>query len=705
MSRPITIRLVKGAYWDYEQVVARWNRWPVPVFLEKGQTDAAFEDATRTCLSAYPLVKTALASHNVRSIAHGVVAARHMGVPEHALEIQMLYGMAEPVKKAILEMGIPLCEYSPMGELLPGMAYLVRRLLENTSNESFLRKSFAEGLSPETLLSPPQIPDEPTSPESTKPAWPGPYGPEPPRDFGKAPLRENFARAVASMGRALAGTHPILVDGKRIVTSRELISVNPAHPSQVVGRTFLATREEAQRAVMAAQSAAHQWAETPVRERAGLLLRVADILRSRRDELAALQVYEVSKTWREADADVCEAIDFCEYYAREMLRLSQPRSMDPMAGEANHYLYEPRGVALVIAPWNFPLAISTGMSMAALVAGNPVIYKPSSLSPITGAALAQAVREAGCPRGVFQFLPATGTETATWLVEHPQVAIIAFTGSREVGLEILQRTASVRPGQQMLKRVVLEMGGKNAIIVDEDADLDAAVVGVVQSAFGFQGQKCSACSRVIVLEEQYHRFVQRLVEAARSLKVGDPVDPSVQMGAVIDAGARNRIQNLVELGRQVGELLFQGEVPEEGYFVGPTILGGIPADHRLAQEEIFGPVVCVMQAEDLEQALEVANATAYALTGGFYSRTPANIERIKREFKVGNLYINRKITGAVVGRQPFGGFKMSGIGSRAGGPDYLLQFLEPRTITENTLRRGFAPELEIGKSGPPVTGE
>lgn len=702
-SRPITIRLVKGAYWDYEQVVARWSGWPVPVFLQKGETDSAFEEATRMCLSAYPLVKTALASHNVRSIAHGIVAAKHLGLEEHAVEIQMLYGMAEPVKKAILELGLPLCEYCPIGQLLPGMAYLVRRLLENTSNESFLRKTFAEGVDQEELLSAPRTFEEPSSQSTSELPWPGSYRPEPARDFGKALFRDDFANAILNVRRGLGETYPLLVDGKKLTTSRELLSVNPARPSQVVGRTFLANREEVERAVAAAYKALDQWRETPARERARLVLRVAEILRSRRDELAALQIYEVSKTWIEADADVCEAIDFCEYYAREMLRLAEPQKMDPMAGEVNYYFYEARGVALVIAPWNFPLAISTGMSMAALVTGNPVIYKPSSLSPITGAALAEAVREAGFPKGVFHYLPCTGSETAAWLVENPKVALIAFTGSKEVGLEILQRAAAVKPGQEMLKRLVLEMGGKNAIIVDGDADLDAAVLGVVQSAFGFQGQKCSACSRVIVLQKQYDRFVQRLVEAARSIKVGDPANPGARMGAVIDPSAMNRILDYIELGRKEGEILFQGDAPKEGYFVGPTILARIPPQHKLAQEEIFGPVLCVMGAEDLDQALEVANGTPYALTGGFYSRNPGNIERVKREFRVGNLYINRKITGAIVGRQPFGGFKMSGIGSKAGGPDYLLQFMEPRTITENTLRRGFAPELETGQSkGAPL---
>jgi RHH-type proline utilization regulon transcriptional repressor/proline dehydrogenase/delta 1-pyrroline-5-carboxylate dehydrogenase len=401
----------------------------------------------------------------------------------------------------------------------------------------------------------------------------------------------------------------------------------------------------------------------------------------------------VSKTWREADADVCEAIDFCEYYAREMIRLSHPVHMDPLPGESNVYSYQPRGVALVVAPWNFPLAISAGMSMAALVAGNSVIYKPSSLSVMIGAELARAVQEAGVPKGVFQYLPCSGSDAGTWLIENPEIDLIAFTGSREVGFEIFQKASFVGAGQSSVKKVVAELGGKNAIIVDADADLDAAIAGVVQSAFGFQGQKCSACSRVIVLDEAYDRFKGRIVEATRSLKVGDPADPATQVGALIDEQAQKKAQDYIEIGKSEGRLLFQAEVPNEGYFVGPTIFENIQPQHRLAQEEIFGPVLALMRVKNLDEALEVANGTAFGLTGGFYSRSPANIERVKREFQVGNLYINRKITAAIVGRQPFGGFKMSGIGSKAGGPDYLVQFMEPRTVTENTLRRGFAPEI------------
>lgn len=695
-QRQITLRIVKGAYWDYEQTLARWYNLPVPVFLQKGQTDSAFEEATRICLSQYPLILTAVATHNLRSISHAMVAARSLGLPKEALEIQMLYGMAEPIKRALVEMGYYVCYYCPIGDLLPGMAYLVRRLLENTSNESFLKKGFYEGASWEELMGPPRISPVQADQVNKEGKEMGPFVNTPPTDFARETERGSFAKAVKAKGENLGKVHPILIDWKEVKTRRKLLSLNPARPSQVVGQSYLATKEEAERALESAYRHRELWMETPVDERVAIVLRAAQIMRAKRNELASLMIYEVSKTWTEADADVCEAIDFCEYYAREMLRLGRPILLDPLLpGEVNEYLYEPRGVTIVIAPWNFPLAISTGMVIGALVTGNPVVYKPSSNSPVTGAALAQILREAGVPKGVFHFLPTQGEEAARWLVEDHRVATVAFTGSKDVGLEIVLRAAPVQHGQEQVKRVIAEMGGKNAIIVDSDADLDAAVVGVMQSAFGFQGQKCSACSRVIVLEDQYNRFVERLIEAARSIKVGDPVDPSVQMGALIDSQAKKKVEGYIRVGMDEGNLLFQGECPGEGFFVPPTIFGDIRPEHRLAQEEIFGPVLSVMKAEDLDHALEIANSTPYALTGGLYSRSPANIGKVKRKFRVGNLYINRKITGSLVGRQPFGGFKMSGVGSKAGGPDYLLQFMEPRTITENTLRRGFAPEPQM----------
>ena len=405
----------------------------------------------------------------------------------------------------------------------------------------------------------------------------------------------------------------------------------------------------------------------------------------------------MGKNWAEADADVCEAIDFLEYYGREMLRLGSPVKMGSAPGEENRYFYRPRGVGLVVAPWNFPLAISVGMVSASLVTGNSVLYKPSSLSLETGWLAFDILREAGVPDGVLSFVPGRGSEVGDHLVEHPDVDFILFTGSREVGLGIVEKAGRTRPGQKGIKKVVIETGGKNAIIVDGDADLDQAVPGVIQSAFGFQGQKCSACSRVIVLRECYDRFLERLSEAVKGITVGDPRDPGNFMGPVADAAAKKSILGYIETGKREGKALAWAPVPETGHYVPPTVFVDLPPDSKLLSEEIFGPVLAVVKAKDIDEAIAIANSSIYALTGGLFSRSPANIGKVSREFAVGNLYINRGITGALVGRQPFGGFRMSGVGSKAGGPDYLQQFLEPRVVTENTMRRGFTPE-DVGRT-------
>ena len=470
--------------------------------------------------------------------------------------------------------------------------------------------------------------------------------------------------------------------------------------NQVVGRCGRSTEAHARQAIAAAKAAFPGWRDTPPAERADFLLRTARLLRERRFDLAAWEVMESGKQWREADADVAEAIDFCDYYAREMLRLASPHRRD-LPGEENETFYEPRGVTVVIAPWNFPLAILCGMTTAALVTGNPVIMKPAEQSSVIAAQLMQVFQEIGLPPGVVNYLPGIGEEIGPVLVSHPDVAMIAFTGSRGVGLHINAEASRTPPAQDHVKRVLAEMGGKNAIIVDDDADLDEAVAGVVASAFGYQGQKCSACSRAIVLAPLYDTFLPRLIEATRSLKIAPAEDPGCSVGPVIDAEARQRILQAIENGKREARLAYAGDVgalADEGHYVAPHIFADVPPISALAQEEIFGPVLAVIKADDLDRALEIANGTPYALTGGLYTRSPRHIERVRREFRVGNLYINRKITGALVDRQPFGGFKLSGVGSKAGGPDYLLQFLLPRTITENTMRRGFAPAPAGGNS-------
>jgi RHH-type proline utilization regulon transcriptional repressor/proline dehydrogenase/delta 1-pyrroline-5-carboxylate dehydrogenase len=719
---PVWVRLVKGAYWDFESVVAAQNDWPLPVWAEKPETDANFEAQTAFLIENHDVLRPAIASHNIRSIAYALALAEARGLPARGYEFQMLYGMADPIKAALVEMGHRVRVYTPYGQLLPGMAYLVRRLLENTSNESFLRAGFLENLPEEQLL---MNPLEILRRKRTRPGSNGDairsaglpasagrardldrFRNEPLTNFSKESAGAEMRAALDRVKGELGEFSPLVIAGKRIETGRWIESLNPAQTSQVVGRAAAARVEDANAAVAAAKAAFPAWRDTPPRDRAELMFCTADVLRRRRFELAAWEVFETGKQWREADADVAEAIDFLEYYGREMIRLAAPRRRD-VPGEGNETFYEPRGVAVVIAPWNFPLAILTGMTAAALLTGNTAIMKPAEQSPVIAAKLMEAFEEAGVPTGVVSFLPGVGEEIGPALVEHPDVSLVVFTGSRPVGLSIQREAAEVRPEQDHIKRVITELGGKNAVIIDDDADLDEAVHGVVASAFGYAGQKCSAASRAIVLEPVYDTFVSRLVEATRSLKVGPPEDPGNFIGPVVDDDARQRILRTIEKGKGEARLAYAADVgplAEQGNFVGPHVFADVPPTASIAQEEIFGPVLAVMKARDLDDALRIANGTKYALTGGLYSRSPATIERVRREFRVGNLYINRKITGALVDRQPFGGFKLSGTGPKAGGPDYLPQFMIARTITENTLRRGFAPQA-VESMQPATAGE
>lgn len=710
---PVWIRLVKGAYWDYESVIAAQQGWPVPVYTQKWQSDAAFERHSAFLLQHHDWLTPAFGSHNLRSLAHALAVAEQLGVPRRRFEFQMLYGMADPIKAAVQSLGGRVRIYTPYGELLPGMAYLVRRLLENTSNDSFLRASFSEGISEDILLRNPndtgaalakQVNEVSMtastatrngSPKATATQVPA-FRNEPLADFARSGPRESLRNALEVIRKDFSKTYLPVIGNQAVQVQETVVARNPSCTQEEIGRWGVAGVPEAERAIAAAKAAFEGWRDTPVPQRAALLKRVAEGFRRRRWELAAWIVVEVGKPWREADADVAEAIDFCEYYALEMERLDHPQERN-VPGEENRYFYEPRGVAVVIAPWNFPLAILTGMTAAAVVAGNPVIMKPAEQSSIIAAKLMEVFQEAGVPCGVVNYLPGVGEVIGPVLTTHPDVALIAFTGSLNVALQINEAAAKAPPAQTHVKKVIAEMGGKNAMIIDTDADLDEAVRGVIDAAFGYAGQKCSAGSRAIVLEGIYDQFLARLVEAARSLTVAPATDPGCAVGPVIDADARNRLLREIEAASQEWELAYRAEITSlagEGYYVGPTIFANVQETARIAQEELFGPVLAVIKAKDLDDAIRIANGTRYALTGGIYSRSPEHIEQVKRRFRVGNLYINRKCTGALVDRQPFGGFKMSGIGSKAGGPDYLLQFLIPRTITENTLRRGFAPELE-----------
>lgn len=687
-GRQVTVRLVKGAYWDYETIHAEEMGWPIPVWSRKCDSDACFERMADKFIAATPRtpeaggVKLALGSHNARSIGAAIAALEREELPREALELQMLYGMAPELKQAANDMGFRVREYVPVGEMIPGMAYLVRRLLENTSNESWLRAGFMDDADESTLLASPHrtferdpgrtriegAPERHRLSAADPDVGDGrPFFTEPFRDFAERDVREAFQRAVdAAIVPAVAN------DG---------------------------TESQAEEAIEIAHRAFPAWRDTPVRERSAVLIKAAAIMRRRRDELSGVIIRESGKTWREADGDVCEAIDFCEYYAREAIALFEPQRLGAFIGEIDDVLHQPRGVTAVISPWNFPLAICAGMTVAALVCGNTCVVKPAEQTPGIAKIMHGILLEAGCPPEACRLLPGPGETVGARLVRDPRTAIIAFTGSKAVGLDIIRAAGVTGEDQAHVKKVVCEMGGKNAVIIDASADLDEAVLGVRHSAFGFSGQKCSACSRAIVVDSAHDLFLERLVRSVESLVVGDPRRPGTDVGPVIDEDARRKIESFVEIGRNEGNLELQLPVPEGladavGLpYVGPAVFSGITQAHRIAREEIFGPVLAVMRVPDFETALEVANSPQYKLTGGVFSRKPSHLELARRAYRVGNLYLNRGITGALVGRQPFGGFGMSGVGSKAGGDDYLRQFVEPRTITENAMRRGFAPGL------------
>jgi RHH-type proline utilization regulon transcriptional repressor/proline dehydrogenase/delta 1-pyrroline-5-carboxylate dehydrogenase len=494
--------------------------------------------------------------------------------------------------------------------------------------------------------------------------------------------------------RASFGTSYPLLIGDEQITSRLSSDVRyPADPSVVVGRVAQAAAHDVDAAVSAARGGFERWRDLPARERGDILRRAAELMGSRRYELAATMVFESAKPWAEADGDVAEAIDYCRYYALQGELLSEPELTLETSGEENVHFHEGRGVTAVVAPWNFALAIPTGMTVGALAGGNAAILKPAAQSPVIAAKLVSVLREAGVPSDVVQYLPGPGSVVGEGLVTHPGVDSIAFTGSMEVGLRIIELAGKTHPDQRNVKRVVAEMGGKNAIIIDDDADLDQAVQGTLVSAFGYAGQKCSACSRLIIVASAYDEALDRLKNAAESLIVGPPHDPATFVPPVIGPDARERIMRYIDEGRRSATLVAQAPVPDgEGSYVPPTVFADVPLDSPLAREEIFGPVLSVFRAESFEQALAIATSSRFALTGGVFSRNPRHIEQARRRFRIGNLYINRKTTGAVVGRQPFGGLLRSGLGEKAGGPDYVRQFMQPRTITENTVRRGFAPD-------------
>jgi 1-pyrroline-5-carboxylate dehydrogenase len=503
---------------------------------------------------------------------------------------------------------------------------------------------------------------------------------EPYSDFSAPDNRRAMEAALAKVRSEFGREYQLRIDGQWIATDDKLVSVNPSNPKEVVGVHHKATRELATRAIDNAYAYFDEWSRTPARERIRMLVDAARILRQRKLEFDAWLVYEAGKTWPEAEADVSEAIDFCEYYAREAERLAGPQKVVQLPGEKDEMVYIPLGVGVVIPPWNFPLAILVGMTVAALVTGNTVVLKPSSETPTIAAKFAEVLLEAGFPESSFTLLVGSGAAVGDTLVQHPKTRFISFTGSRDVGLHINELAAKHQPGQIWIKRVVAEMGGKDAIVVDGDADVDEAAQGVLASAFGYQGQKCSACSRAIVHEKVYDAFVEKLTAKAKTIKMGSPDDPANYMGPVISASAMKSIREYIDVGKKEGRMVAGGEPQGEGYFVPPTIIADVDAKARIFQEEIFGPVLAVTKARDFSHALELANDTQYGLTGAVYSKNAEHLREAKERFHVGNLYLNRKCTGAMVGAHPFGGFNMSGTDSKAGGPDYLLLFVQAKSV-------------------------
>jgi RHH-type proline utilization regulon transcriptional repressor/proline dehydrogenase/delta 1-pyrroline-5-carboxylate dehydrogenase len=692
---PLTVRLVKGAYWDYEVVQSGLNGFPCPVFTKKEHTDANYERLVRRIFENREKIHPAFGTHNLRTISVALACAGQLGIRSDAYELQMLYGMAEPERDLLQNLGHRVRLYAPIGDLLTGMAYLVRRLLENTANSSFVRLSHHDHADIGQLLERPRAASE-ASAAQAGPATNNlraPFENCPLTDFTQAARRDAFAQAVAEAEGEMPWLVPVVVNGHPRSEGTSLHHVSPNLKTRIAASTTSATIEDVEHAVRIANQGWPAWRDLPLETRAARLNDLGRRLEKDRLRLAAMEVHEQAKPWREADADVAEAIDFCRYYARQALVELAPRTQGNLPGETNTLLHEGRGVCAVIAPWNFPLAILCGMTAAALVAGNPVMLKPAEQATAIAFAFYEHAIAAGIPPGLLAFLPGPGEIVGDALVRHRDIVQIAFTGSREVGTAILRQAAEIVPGQTMIKRVVCEMGGKNAIIVDDDADLDEAVTGVIKSAFGYAGQKCSACSRLILVGKIHETFLNRLWAAVASLIPASAVHPDCLLPPVIDEPSFERLRKVIDDPGPDARRIYAGEAKSDGWFVPPAIFQVTDPRHPLMWKELFGPILTVFAARDFSHALEIANLSDFALTGAVYSRSPRHLDEAQKKFRVGNLYLNRPCTGAFVHRQPFGGFRMSGAGTKAGGPGYLLNFSEMRVCTENTMRRGFTPEL------------
>ncbi len=689
---PITVRLVKGAYWDYEVVSSQKLSQDPPVFLSKEETDQNYEHLSCVMIDNIHHIYPAFGSHNIRSLAHAIAYAKSKNLDPSRYEIQMLNGMAETERRVFLDRGHKVRIYVPLGEMLPGMSYLVRRLLENTSQMSFLKLSHHDDEDPYMLLKRPMpivkkseaIPD-------------GQFINSPHADFTDIEVRAKMASAIKIVKNSLPYKVPVVLNGKEFFGETTLTRFCPSDLKLEIAQCSLADLSQAQIAVDYCVDSFRDLQKLPLTTRQNHLFALAEILEQDRYLLAAIMSFEVGKTWSEADADVAEAIDFCAFYAHRANFEIGPQNLSNISGERNILRYQGRGPSVIIAPWNFPLAIITGMSVAAYLAGNPIIIKPSEHSSLTAYMLYERMMKAAFLPNAVQFLPGVGENLGPVLVGHQDVANICFTGSMKVGHEIARLANTVTPHQRQMKKVICEMGGKNAIIIDDDADLDEAISNVLMSAFGYAGQKCSAASRLILVGVIKDQFLPRFIEAVRSIKMGVATDPSTFLGPVVDQEAYDRLKKIIaRLQSDLSvQICYQGDFIDDGFFIPPVIVLVKEVDHWLMQEELFGPIIALYHAHDLKHAIHVANSTKYALTGGFFSRSPQNINYAMENFDVGNLYINQKCTGALVQRQPFGGFKMSGTGIKAGGPNYLLNFVDAKVSSENTMRRGFTPEISV----------
>lgn len=680
----IKIRLVKGAYWDYEVAIADQHGWPAPVYTIKAESDVNYEELTEILFKNSKYLIPAIASHNLRSLANAMLIAEKYQVSKDDFEMQMLYGMMEGLKDDLCKKGYCVRSYLPYGELIPGMSYLVRRLLENTANESFLRTSNLKD--PKIILA-----EEKEKQKNNKSNFVN----EANLDFSIAINRNNLSSAIERQKHQLKeeNQYPLVIAGERIITAKQEPSVNPSDYKQVLGMVSYANKDQTNSAIDAASEAFKFWSKTDPAQRIAAMREAAKIVQRRRNYFSSLLVLEVAKPWQEADAEVSELIDFFNYYAEQAEELYGEEQLISKKGESNKSSYMALGVTGVIAPWNFPLAISGGMIAASLLTGNTVIFKPSEQSSIVGYELYCLLEQVlldyfgSAAKAVLNYVPGLGEVVGETLVTNPVVKMIAFTGSSEVGLGINKKLSA---DTSHVRYLSAETGGKNAIIIDDTADLDEAVPAVISSAFAFAGQKCSACSRVLVTPNIYEHFVDRLKESTKSMYIGAAENPETLVSSLIDKDAQKKAQRYFDIGKREAKALVSDlEIPPCGFFVSPSVFVDVAVDAKIATDEIFAPLLAVVSVADLDHAISVANSSPYGLTAALFSRSPLNIKQTSSEIEVGNFYINRSCTGAIVGRQAFGGVKRSSIGFKAGGPNYLKQFCKEKTITENTMRRGF----------------